>query len=197
MSGDTPPGTTLKCPHSEAVRKRWGDSVSEARWAALRALRDRQRGWAAKPEAGCGASHFKNVPLTGADAFWLAEAPGRNEVNCVPNLRLEGADLDGAQLEGAVVTDLRWAHLEGGRSPRGAPILGRPQQGAPEGRPPLRAPVGGPTSVRLGWTRKHSIQGPASTRGLNFATSNGAELAQSTSHESPGRSSCGSAMRGA
>ena len=113
MSGDTPPGTTLKCPHSEAVRKRWGDSVSEARWAALGALRDRQRGWAAKPEAGCGASHFKNVPLTGADAFWLAEAPGRNEMNCVPNLRLEGADLDGAQLEGAVVTDLRWAHLEG------------------------------------------------------------------------------------
>jgi uncharacterized protein YjbI with pentapeptide repeats len=127
------------CPHPEAVGVRWGDPISEERQAELRALADRQREWAAQPEATRGDSHFTGVALTGADVFWLAahalagpegdlaalqqelrrfpvyhKKPGMDvyyqEGMDLAALYLEGADLRAAQLEAAV---LGRAHLAG------------------------------------------------------------------------------------
>jgi hypothetical protein len=46
-----PAAQTSACPHPEAVGTRWGDDISEERQAELRAFADRQRVWAAQPEA--------------------------------------------------------------------------------------------------------------------------------------------------
>lgn len=90
--------------------EKWGDPISEARQAELRALFQRQKAWVAQRKATRGESVFKGVHLTGADVFWLAEASGDDWAEWVPNLHLEGADLREAHLAGAVLTG---AHLEG------------------------------------------------------------------------------------
>lgn len=88
----------------------WGDPISAERQAELRTLAERQQAWVAQPEATRGDSAFEGVRLTGADVYWLAEASGRDEFGGLPNLHLEGANLNGAQLEGA---HLSFVHLEG------------------------------------------------------------------------------------
>ena len=70
---------------------KWGDplsSISQERQMTLRALADQQRAWVeATPHEGqrdLGQSAFKEVPLTGAEAFYLAAyalaSPGADEV---------------------------------------------------------------------------------------------------------------------
>jgi uncharacterized protein YjbI with pentapeptide repeats len=127
------------CPHPKAVGRRWGDPISEERQARLKALADQQREWVAHAEAERGDSRFTDVPLTGADVFWLASyalaeldaTPAEPDGGVVASeealrassnaafargaldlseLHLEGATLCHAHLERAVLTR---AHLEG------------------------------------------------------------------------------------
>lgn len=118
------------CQHPEAVGTRWGDSISDARKAELKALANQQRKWAKKPEAEWVDSPFNAVRLTGADVFWLmvlvqagpmgdtAQAEewllrarkdrGVRIALDWPALHLEGAFLSYAHLEG---TNLNRARL--------------------------------------------------------------------------------------
>lgn len=102
--------TTSVCPHPEAVGTRWGDPITEERQAELRAVAEQQKEWVAKPDAERGNSLFKDVKLTAADVYWLAEQSGRDDEGGVPNLHLEGADLSWTHLEGVVLYKV---HLEG------------------------------------------------------------------------------------
>jgi hypothetical protein len=64
-----PTGTSTPKQHTDW----WGDPISEERQAALDALAEQQRTWAEQPEATRVDSPLKDVHLTGADVFWLAE----------------------------------------------------------------------------------------------------------------------------
>jgi uncharacterized protein YjbI with pentapeptide repeats len=97
----------------------WGDDISEEREAELQVLFDRQREWAAQPEATRGESVFKGVKLTGADVGWLVGQSGVDKDFRVNHLHLEGANLREAHLEEASLTEayleranLSMAHLE-------------------------------------------------------------------------------------
>jgi hypothetical protein len=50
----------------------WGQPISDDRKAALDAIFERQRAWAAQPAETRGESVFKGVALTSADVYWLA-----------------------------------------------------------------------------------------------------------------------------
>ena len=108
---------------------KWGDSISEERQVELDTLAELQRTWAEQPEATRGVGPLQDIPLTGADVFWLAkralaDPEGDADELAVaerrlrlPNiyfvrstLHLERADLGGAYLQGAAL--LR-SHLEG------------------------------------------------------------------------------------
>src|SRR5260370_36946868 len=95
---------------SEPPAPKWGDPISAERQAELQDILD---DWEAS-EADYSDTNgpFHGVRLTGADVFWLAEQSGRDELGWVPNLHLEGANLDRAHLEGA---NLSQAHLERAR----------------------------------------------------------------------------------
>src|SRR5579859_5197816 len=75
----------------------WGDPIGDERKAALKALADKQREWAAMPEAMRGDSHFKDVELTGADVFWLAvlalAGPGGDVFQAEKQLRLPAENI--------------------------------------------------------------------------------------------------------
>jgi Pentapeptide repeats (8 copies) len=103
-------------------QNRWGDPISEERQAALQAYLDR---WAAEADHGERKGPFDRepgeagVPLTGADASWLADQSMRDALGFSPNLHLEGANLRAAHLEEAALygaylerADLYQAHLE-------------------------------------------------------------------------------------
>jgi hypothetical protein len=82
----------------------WGQPISEERQAELAAM---LAAWDAP-----GAEHGEHkgpfdrhpgedygVRLAGGDVFWLAEQSGRDEHFWIPNLHLEGADLNNTHLE--------------------------------------------------------------------------------------------------
>src|SRR5690348_4550541 len=110
MSGQQ---TASACPHPEAVGTRWGDPISEERQSELQGYLDR---WAAETDHGERKGpfdrrpHSAGVSLTGADVSWLATQSGRNRLGRVPNLHLEGTNLEWAHLEGS---DLSQAHMAG------------------------------------------------------------------------------------
>jgi uncharacterized protein YjbI with pentapeptide repeats len=106
---------------------RWGDPIPPERQAELQSYLDR---WQAETDHGQRKGPFDGGPaergmtLTGADVSWLAERSGRDKFGQVPNLHLEGANLEKAHLEGARLTrahlegaHLYDAHLEGGALP--------------------------------------------------------------------------------
>lgn len=109
----------------------WGDSITKKRAAELEAMLHR---WETEQEHGNRRGPFDNVPLKGADVFWLAArtSAGANELHAVATaaqrildsvlpigfdasvrlnmLHIEGAQLNNAQLRGAI---LNHAHMEG------------------------------------------------------------------------------------
>lgn len=106
----------------------WGDPISDERLAELKGMFERQKEWLAQPNRSIEQSVFYQVPLTGADVFWLAvlalaeQKRGdldkavqllRNHTESKPfglaNLHLEGASLTTANLEAACLSE---AHLE-------------------------------------------------------------------------------------
>jgi uncharacterized protein YjbI with pentapeptide repeats len=109
----------------------WGQPIDDDRKATLDDLAARQRAWIEQPTDSRGDSVFKDVELTGADVFWLAQralagadatpemladAARRLQVTDLTELlgtdltELLGIYLSGLHLEGA---NLRAAHLEG------------------------------------------------------------------------------------
>jgi uncharacterized protein YjbI with pentapeptide repeats len=142
------------------ARFHWGVPISEERQAYLRGLADKQRDWAAQPEATRGESVFKGVQLTGADVTWLAgyaltgqdddaDDVAANQGDLLePDayldlsaLQLQGADLVRVQLQGALLvrvqlqgTELLQAQLQGARlhsaQLQGASLAGAQLQGA-------------------------------------------------------------------
>jgi hypothetical protein len=130
------------CLHPEAVGMRWGDPITEERWAELQGYID---AWQAETDHGERTGPFDRAwglpgrTLSGTDVFWLAEQvrlthlddldeddlvvaymEGDDEGGMHPDLHLEHADLRGAHLERADLsgarlqgTDLSGAHLEG------------------------------------------------------------------------------------
>jgi uncharacterized protein YjbI with pentapeptide repeats len=112
MSGQQ---TTSACPHPEAVGTRWRDPIGAERQAELWGYLDR---WEAETDHGERIGPFDNTPdgygvmLTGADVTWLAEH-FLNELDFVPDLHLEKANLSKAHLEGAYLDG--GVHLEGAR----------------------------------------------------------------------------------
>jgi uncharacterized protein YjbI with pentapeptide repeats len=100
-----------------AISDAYGQPISAERQAELQAILD---AWNA-PGADHGERRgpFDGTRLGGAEVAWLASQSGRDEIERVPNLHLEGADLREAQLArvylGAVHlegADLHGAHLE-------------------------------------------------------------------------------------
>jgi uncharacterized protein YjbI with pentapeptide repeats len=102
----------------------WGESITKQRAAELEAI---LHAWETEREHGERTGPFDAVRLTGADVFWLAAraSAGTNETRIVAafaeqvrygdvedmaKLHLEGANLDGANLNAAF---LPGAHLEG------------------------------------------------------------------------------------
>ncbi len=105
-----------------AVGDRWGNDISEERQIALLAL---QNQWTAEADHGTRRGPFDGFRLTGADVAWLARRVANEDnegsyLHEVPDLHLEGADLNMAHLAGALLSEahlegasLRDAHLEG------------------------------------------------------------------------------------
>ena len=139
---------------------RWGESVSPKRRAELQSILN---AWGA-PGAEHGArkgpfdvtrisddvtrigdEEGDTFQLTGADVSWLARLSGRHELERVPDLHLEGANLSAAHLEGA---NLNEAHLE-------APTSTRPTWREPTS---TRLTWREPTSTRLTWREPSSAQ---------------------------------------
>ncbi len=87
--------------------------------------------WAVETDHGGRRGPFDGTRLTGAEASWLAEQSGREVNGFVPNLQLEGADLDNAHLEGA---SLNRARLER------ATLATPPWRGPPSAKPTWRGP---------------------------------------------------------
>lgn len=135
------------CAHGEALGTRYGDPISAARQAELRAVLD---GWKVPganhgtrrgpfDRTGLDVEAQADLTISGADVCWLAEqAREQNQVEALfdrddrslDKLNLRGADLLGAHLEGAELcrahlegADLREAHLEGANL-RGAHLEG-------------------------------------------------------------------------
>jgi hypothetical protein len=86
------PAGKSACAHPEAIGRRWSDPITAERQAALQEYLDL---WAAETDHGARTGPFdggpgeKGVPLTGADASWLADWSGRDTHLRVPNLHLE------------------------------------------------------------------------------------------------------------
>jgi hypothetical protein len=90
----------------------YGKPISAERQAELQGFLDR---WAVETDHSGRKGPFARkqgglfgVSLTGADVSWLALGV-RNAFDSVPDLHLEGANLNHSYLEGA---DIRYAHLE-------------------------------------------------------------------------------------
>jgi len=114
---------------------KWGDQISAERKAELQGYLDRWKtetmgsrilqGPFSAPGRGIGEE--RQIRLTGADAFWLAEQSGRDRDGAVPRLKLTYADLGFANLAGANLSradlsgisfyhaDLSHANLAGAR----------------------------------------------------------------------------------
>jgi hypothetical protein len=87
---------TSKCPHPEAVGKRWGDPISTERKAELQGYLDH---WSSETGHSERKGPFHGVNLAGADVSWLADQSGRESVGRTPNLHLEGAEFSAAHEE--------------------------------------------------------------------------------------------------
>jgi hypothetical protein len=94
------------------IGARWGGSITAERQAELQVYLDR---WSAETHHGTHQGPFDGIPLTGADVFWLAVGSVRDQHGTGPNLHLEGANLEGANLRAAHLegASFREAHLEG------------------------------------------------------------------------------------
>jgi uncharacterized protein YjbI with pentapeptide repeats len=99
----------------------YGQPISAERQAELQGYLDRWETEHGERRGPFDGGHGKEgVRLSGADVSWLAEHSGRDTYIKVPNLHLEGADLNEAHLEGAYLGEahleraiLTGAHLEG------------------------------------------------------------------------------------
>ena len=90
----------------EEQAPKWGDPISPERQAELQGYLD---WWQAENDHGKRRGPFDRVKLTGADANWLADQSEHDEHKAVPNLHLEGALLNYAELQRANFDN---AHLE-------------------------------------------------------------------------------------
>jgi len=106
QTSEQPVTTQVATQEKQAPSDAWGQPISEERQVELQGYLVR---WQAEKNHGVGKGPFDQVPLTGADVYWLAEQSGRDELGTVSNLHLEGASLRGAQLEDAI---LNGTHLE-------------------------------------------------------------------------------------
>jgi len=105
QTSEQPVTTQVATQEKQAPSDAWGQPISEERQVELQGYLVR---WQAEKNHGVGKGPFDQVPLTGADVYWLAEQSGRDELGTVSNLHLEGASLRGAQLEDAILSE---AHL--------------------------------------------------------------------------------------